>query len=196
MPFRKNSSFKMPSLKKGIEWKSLLGRNPRKFILPGAGILVSLFIIFFIFFPGLKKIRLLKESITVNELRLKELSSLSKRYMELKELNSEIDGKISKKGARFEILSFLEEMAKKTGIGNKLSSMKPTEAEPNEFSVSVVLRNLDLEELTDFLYQIVYSGKVISIKKMHLRILDRGQKSLEASLIVSTPKSPQEKSSS
>ncbi|MGA1791824.1 MAG: hypothetical protein ACMUIM_10075, partial [bacterium] len=107
----------------------------------------------------------MKESITVNELRLKELSSLSKRYMELRELNSEIDGKISKKGARFELLSFLEEIAKKTGIGNKLSSMKPTEAEPHEFSVSVVLRDLNLEELTDFLYQIVYSGKVISIKK-------------------------------
>ena len=138
----------------------------------------------------------MKESIIVNEIRLKELTALSKRYIELKELNSDIDRKISIKGARFELLSFLEEMAKKVGIGNKLSSMKPIEAEPHEFSASVVLRDLNLEELTDFLYQTIYSGKVLSIKKMHIRLLDRGQKSLEASLVVSTPKSPQEKSSS
>jgi hypothetical protein len=130
-----------------------------------------------------------------NETGLKELVSLSKRYKELKEFNSEIDRKINKKGAKFELLSFLEEVAKKVGINEKISSMRPKAIESHEFSVSVVLRDLNTEELTDFLYQVINSDKALAVKKMHLKVLERGQKSLEASLIISTPKLPHESSS-
>ena len=51
MSFRRIQAIKLPSLIKNIEWKSVLGRNPRRFILPGAGILIFLFIVFFVFFP-------------------------------------------------------------------------------------------------------------------------------------------------
>ena len=138
----------------------------------------------------------MKESVAINEARLEELTSLSERYRELKKFNSEIDRKLSKKGANFELLSFLEEIAKRVGIGEKISSMKPNESEPNEFSVSVVLRDLSTEELTDYLYQILHSDKALAVKKMHLKILERGQKALEASLVISTLKSPHKSSSS
>jgi len=196
MFFKKTSAIKMLSLKKDFDWKSLLGRNPRRFIIPGAGILTGLFIIFFVFIPVLHKIGSVKKAIEGNEAQLKELSSLSKRYKELKSFNAEIDRKLSKKGAKFELLSFLEEMAQKVGIGGKISSMKPTEGEPHEFSASVVLKDLNMEELTDYLYQILHSELVLTVKKMHLKVSDRGQKSLEASLVVSTLKSSHKPSSS
>jgi hypothetical protein len=195
MSFRRIQAIKLPSLIKNIEWKSVLGRNPRRFILPGAGILIFLFIVFFVFFPISQRIQILKESVAVNEARLEELASLSERYRELKKFNSEIDRKLSKKGANFELLSFLEEVAKRIGISEKISSMKPNESEPNEFSVSVVLKDLSTEELTDYLYQVIHSDKALAVKKMHLKILERGQKALEASLVISTLKSPHKSSS-
>ncbi|MGA1864756.1 MAG: hypothetical protein ACMUHX_06805 [bacterium] len=182
------STIKQPDLLKNIEWKSILGRNTLRFILPGAGILVFLFILFLVFFPVSQRIKVLKKSVETNEAGLKELVYLSKRYKELKEFNSAIDRKITKKGAKFELLSFLEEVAKKAGIGEKISSMSPKETESNEFSVSVVIRDLDTEELTDFLYQVINSDKALAVRKMHLKVLERGPKSLEASLIISTPK--------
>jgi hypothetical protein len=195
MVFRRISTIKKPSSLRNIEWKSILGRNPRRYILPGAGILIFLFIVFFVFFPISQRIKVLKKSVVINEARLKELVSLSKRYRELKEFNSEIDRKITKKGAKFELLSFLEEVAKRVGVGEKISSMKPKEIESHEFSVSVVLRDLNTEELTDYLYQIINSDKALAVKKMHLKVLERGQKSLEASLVISTLKLPHESSS-
>lgn len=151
--------------------------------------------IFFIFFPISQRIKVLKKSVVINEARLKELVSLSKRYRELKEFNSEIDRKISKKGAKFELLSFLEEVAKRIGISEKITSMKPKGIESHEFSVSLVLRDLNTEELTDYLYQIINSDKALAVKKMHLKVLERGQKSLEASLVISTLKLPHGSSS-
>lgn len=196
MLFKKHSTFKMPSFKEDFDWKSLLGRNPRRFIFPGTAILIGLFIIFFILIPVLHKIGSMKKEIELNEARLKELSSLSARYKELKSFNAEIDRKLSKKEAKFELLSFLEEVAKRVGIGGKISSMKPTEGDPHEFSAAVVLKDLNMEELTDYLYQILYSEKILSVKKMHLKVSDRGQKSLQASLVVSTLKSSNKPSSS
>lgn len=196
MAFRRIPAIKLPSLLRNIEWKSFLGRNPRRFILPGTGILIFFLIVFFVFFPISQRTKALKRSVAINEARLQELVSLSKRYRELKSFNSEIDRKISQKGEKFELLSFLEEIAKKVGIDEKISSMKSKGTEPHEFSVSVILRDLNTEELTDFLYQIIHSDKALAVKKMHLKVLERGQKSLEASLVISTLKLPHKSSSS
>jgi hypothetical protein len=196
MTAKKFSTLKLPSLKKEVEWKSFFSRNPRRFILPSAGILICLILILFVLFPVLQKIKAMKQSVKLSEARLNELASLGKRYKELKEFNDEIDQKISNKGTNFELLSFLEEVAKRIGIVEKITSMKPTNSEPHEYSVSVVLKNLSTQELTDFLYQLIYSGKVLSVKKMHLKTLERGPKSLEASLVISTLKLPQKYSPS
>lgn len=196
MTFKRLPAIKISSLMKDIEWKSFLGRNPRRFLLPVAGILMLTLAVLFGFLPVINNIRSKKESIEINEVRLKELASLSKRYREIKEFNSEIDRKISNKGARFELLSFLEEVAKRTGISGKIASMQPSEGDPLEFTVSVVLKDLSMEELVDYLYEIIYSDKVVSVRKMHLKVQERGTRTLEASLVISTLKSPHSPSSS
>ena len=175
---------------KDIEWKSLLGRNPRRLVLPFAGVLILIVAVLFGLLPVLNNIKAKKQSIEINEVRLKELASLSKRYREIKEFNSEIDRKISSKGTRFELLSFLEEVARRMDISGKIASMKPSEGDPREFTVSVVLKDLSMEELVDYLYEIIYSDKVVSVRKMHLKVQERGARTLEASLVISTLKSP------
>lgn len=181
---------KISSLMKDIEWKSFLGRNPRRLVLPVTGILIVIIAVLFGFLPVLNNIKAKKKSIEINEVRLKELASLSKRYKEIKEFNSEIDRKISSKGTRFELLSFLEEVAKRTDISGKISSMQPSEGDPREFTVSIVLKDISMEELVDYLYEIIYSDKVVSVRKMHLKVQERGTRTLEASLVISTLKSP------
>lgn len=182
---------------KDIEWRAIFGRNFRKLILSSALIITCLFILFFVFIPILNNIKAKKELIMQKELEIKELSDLCKRYIDLQTFNLKIDQKISKNRADFELLSFLEEVSKKIGISEKISSMKPSESGPDEIAASLVLKYLTMEELTEYLNQLINSGKVLLIKKMLIKaIINKGQKSLEASMIISTLKSPQKISSS
>jgi hypothetical protein len=130
------------------------------------------------------------------ELEVNELASLCRQYTDLHRSNSKIDQMISKSGATFELLSFLEEISKKSGISEKISSMKPYESDPDEISVSLVLKNLTMDELTEYLNLIINSGKVLLVKKMHLKGSNKGQKSLEASFLISTLRSPSKRSPS
>jgi len=189
-------AIKISSLVKDIEWQSFLGRNPRRLLLPVAGGLILVLAFLFGFLPAVNSIKAKKESVEINEVRLKELASLSKRYSDLKAFNSEINLKTADKGVRFELLSFLEDVAKRTGISGKISSMQPSEGDPREFTVSVVIKDLSIEELVDYLYEIIHSDKVVSVRKMHLKVLERGIRTLEASLAISTLKSPHGPSSS
>ena len=68
---------------KDIEWKSLLGRNPRRLVLPVAGALILIVAVLFGLLPVLNNIKAKKQSIEINEALLKELASLSKRYREI-----------------------------------------------------------------------------------------------------------------
>lgn len=181
---------------KAVDWRAFLGRNFRRFILPGAVILIGIFLLFFIFVTVLSNISAKKELITRKELELNELTSLSKQYTDIKRFNAEIDQRISKNGANFELLSFLEEMAKKIGINEKISSMKPSKSGSDEVSASLVLKNLTMDELTGYLNQIMNTGRILSVKKMHLKASDKGKRSLEAYLVISTIKSPQKHPSS
>ncbi len=124
------------------------------------------------------------------EQELRELTSLCRRYQEIHTSNKEIIERISKNGSNFELLSYLEEISKKVGINEKISFMKPYESSPDETSASLELKNLNMDELIEYLDNIVNSDKILLIRKMQIKVIDsKQQKSLEASFLVTTLKS-------
>lgn len=181
---------------KDIDWRAFHGRNFRRFILPGVVILIGVFVLFFALSMILKNINVKRELLSHKEAEIEELVLLCRRYTDLRSFNSKIDQRISKNGANFELLSFLEEISKRVGVSEKISSMKPSEGGIDEVSAYLVIKNLSMDELTEYLNLIMNSGKVLLVKKMHLRALDKVQRSLEASLVISTLKSPEEYPSS
>lgn len=174
---------------KAVDWQGFILRHFRKAIIPCTFILICILLLFFVFVPVLSNINAKKSLIMKKELELRELVSLCREYKELKTFNEQMDKMIYKNGPNFELLSFLEEIAKKAGIIEKISSMQPSKGESDEISATLVLKDLNMDELTSYINQVMNSGKVLAVKKMQLKASDKAKRSLEASLVFSTIKS-------
>jgi len=148
---------------------------------------LSFFILSFI----LNKIRRAKELVGYKEMELKELSSLYMKYKNVLFYNKKMSDLISIKDADFELLSYLEDISERVGVKEKISTMKPSETGPDEKGALLTLKNIKMEELVDYLYELINSGKMLLIKRMIIRAVDiKQQKFLETTLVVTSLKYP------
>ena len=158
-------------------------------------ILISLFsgIILFLIvqlylLPAITNMKSLSKAIPNRQEDLKELQALGDEFFELRHKMAEINMAFQKRGPNFELLTFLEELAKKCTIENKIVSMRPLNLPsglPNEMIVEINMDGLVTEELTKYLYEIDNSGKLLYIKKTTIRSNFGREKFLNVSLHVS-----------
>ena len=136
--------------------------------------------------PGKKS---LSKAIPERQEDLKELLDLRDEFFELRNKLADINTAFQKRGPNFELLTYLEELAKKCNIENKIVSMRPINHPSllaNEMTVEINMDGLITEELTKYLYEIDNSGKLLYIKKTNIRSNYGREKFLNVSLHVST----------
>ncbi|MCL6584152.1 MAG: hypothetical protein K6U11_11015 [bacterium] len=156
------------------------------------GILIALpliLVIQFYLLPSIVKIKVLAQSIPKRKEDLKELRRLRDELFELRRETARVNQAIQQRGQDFELLAFLEELAKKCKIEDKIVSMRPVSnlsSPPNEKIIEITIDGLVTEELTKYLYEIENSTKLLSIKKTTIRSNLGPEKSLDVSLQVST----------
>ncbi|MGA1875892.1 MAG: hypothetical protein ACMUIA_09820 [bacterium] len=166
-----------------------LGTKEKLILLAVVSGISLLLIIQFYFLPAVANMKNFAQAIPKRQEDLKELLKLRDEFFELRNKMASINGAIQKRGPHFELLTFLEELAKKCNIDNKIVSMRPLNHPsllPNEMTVEIDIDGLVTEELTRYLYEIENSGKLLYIKKTNIRSNFGPEKHLNVSLHVST----------
>ena len=93
--------------------------------------------------------------------------------MRQKNVIDRINTQLKQQQKNFAIFSRLEEVARQTGVQNKIQSMKPTISPPNEAyreeSVEIKMEGVTLEQLIPYLHQVENSPQVLKIKRLDIK---------------------------
>jgi hypothetical protein len=164
----------------------------REKVVLGLGALLAAIILAYalIITPYMKKMELLDRRIDQKTKELREISTLSQEYLEIKRRMQELKGKAGKRGKSFPLFSHLESLAAKTLIRGNIASMKPQSAPIGEHyresSVAVKLESITTRQLVDYLFRIENSEAFLRIKRLHLKKRHDNPKYLDATFLVST----------
>ena len=138
-------------------------------------LLIFLFGVFFIL-PGYKKANLLRKKIEIQELNLNKMLQFETELKNTKKNKGNINPTSLE---NFHIYSFLEQLASNRGIKDQVVSMKilkSTAEGTNSNGVTgdiaeVKLKNIRLNPLVDFLYDVEHSEYPLMINKISIRQL-------------------------
>ncbi len=164
----------------------------REKVVLGLGALLGVMLLAYtlIITPYREKMRVLDRRITQKTIELKEISTLSQEYLEIRERMEELKGKARKRGKSFSLFSHLESLAGKTLIKGNIASMKPQSTpisgDYKESSVEVKLESITTGQLVDYLFRIEDSEAFLKIKRLHVKKRHDNPKYLDATFLVST----------
>jgi len=164
----------------------------REKVVLGFGVLLGVMLLAYtlIITPYREKMRVLDRRITQKTIELKEISTLSQEYLEIRERMEELKGKARKRGKTFSLFSHLESLAGKTLIKGNIASMKPQSTplggDYKESSVEVKLESITTGQLVDYLFRIEDSEAFLRIKRLHVKKRHDNPKYLDATFLVST----------
>jgi len=166
-----------------------LGTREKLILIASCSGVLLFIIVYFYLLPAIGNMKNLAKTIPKRQEDLIQLLKLRDEFFELRHKMAQINKAIHKRGPNFELLTFLEELAKKCNIDDKIVSMRPLNHPsilPNEMTVEIDIDGLVTEELTKYLYEIESSEKLLYIKKTDIRSNFRREKFLNVSLHVST----------
>jgi type II secretory pathway component PulM len=164
----------------------------REKVVLGLGALLGVMLLAYtlIITPYREKMRVLDRRITQKTIELKEISTLSQEYLEIRERMEELKGKARRRGKNFSLFSHLESLAGKTLIKGNIASMKPQSTpiggDYKESSVEVKLESITTGQLVDYLFRIEDSEAFVRVKRLHVKKRHDNPKYLDATFLVST----------
>ncbi|GIX49507.1 MAG: hypothetical protein KatS3mg131_3718 [Candidatus Tectimicrobiota bacterium] len=169
-------------------WQNLQLRE--KLFVLGAAVAVLLALLFLLVIdPLLARAALLDRQIQAAERQLRELQDLRRQYLHQKQLLDQINARLRQQ-QNFSLFSKLEELARESGLREKLLYMKPVVSAPseayNEEAVEIKMEGVTLAQLVRYLQQVETAPQFLKIKRLHIkpRLDDRQQ--LSAVFRVST----------
>jgi len=164
----------------------------REKVVLGLGALLGVMLLAYtlIITPYREKMRVLDRRITQKTIEMKEISTLSQEYLDIRERMEELKGKARRRGKNFSLFSHLESLAGKTLIKGNIASMKPQSTplggDYKESSVEVKLESITTGQLVDYLFRIEDSEAFLRIKRLHVKKRHDNPKYLDATFLVST----------
>jgi len=168
-----------------------LNITPReKRVLAIAAAAVALLVVYLIVDGIVSSYQELGRKIELKQQDLAKMTRLRDQYAETHRQLEEVRARLDKTQKDFSVLSFIEDLANREGIREKIGSMKPKKIPLNEefeeSSVEIQMDNVSLPKLVDFAYKIENSGHLLKIKRLRIkpRYDDRNQ--LNVILQVST----------
>lgn len=168
---------------------NLFKKNPNRKKIFIYGFLLIIFIISILLITAKFKEKTEKAAAQIpqKQLEIKKLLSIREKYLKYRSHTILIDNYLEK-GKKFEILSFLEELADKNNIADKISSMNPltSTGKESEIEVQIIFKGLSLNELINYLYNIEKSNNFLWIKTMRVKRIELHKGSLEVSMNIVT----------
>ena len=107
-----------------------------------------------------------------------EMKQWQSDYQAIKQTTQVSKDRFARRIKGFELYSLLNKMAGKTGIKDRITSMKPTKTaqKDSEYRLSRVDMKLDsigLEQLVNYLYEVETSENIVEIKKLTITKKDK-----------------------
>lgn len=150
----------------------MLQRREQALVI-GAGLLVLVLAFFtFVIDPILSRAENLDRRLMAAERQLAELQTLRNEYLRQKQMIDRIDTRLRRRRRNFAIFSYLEQVAGRTGLQDRIQSMNTVASPPNteykEDSVEVRMEDVTLRELVDYLHRMERSPQVLRIRRLQI----------------------------
>ena len=151
--------------------------NPREKLLIIAGGVILFFIFYYLVAVDTALIRRkkLNQGIAEKKTEIIEMQALKKKWADIEASRQDAKSLLSHRPKDFTLLSFLERISRETNIQDKIRYMKPlTQTEENKTAtqldgIETEIEGIDIKDLVNFLYQIEYSGNLLSIKRIKIQ---------------------------
>jgi len=145
----------------------------------------------FIIVPTVKKRSQLKKSLHIKTKEYSEFVADKSEYDSIKQRTELYEASFSDRDKGFTLSSFINNIAGKTGIKDRISSMRPSSSVIKESGhkismVEMKLQAVSLNSLSSFLYMLETSNDTVFIKKISISLEGRGKKFINAVLQVET----------
>lgn len=161
-----------------------------RYVLAGTGLFVIVLIAFLAVDHVVQKYREMDESIIARKEDLKRVIRLRDEYRSVHRELESIRSRLDKKEAGFSLLSFLENLANEQNIRDNIASFKPDKKALNEtyreLTVDLVIDNITLPQLVEFIYKIENSGHLVKVKRFRVKARFDNPDLLNATFQVST----------
>ena len=135
---------------------------------------IGIFLIFqFMVFPLIDKRERLQRALLVKSQAFTEIQTLAADYNNIKKQSDSAREQIAEKKAGFTLFSFLDRVAGKTRLKDRIAYMKPSTVTPKNspFKISTVemkLQAITLEQLVSYLYKVETSENAVHIKRISI----------------------------
>jgi type II secretory pathway component PulM len=134
----------------------------------------------------------LADQIESTRMEAEKLSRLREQYMEAHRELADIKAKLDQMEKGFSMLSFIEDLANKEKIREKIGSVKPKQVPLNDsYDENIVELNMDnvtLSALVDFIHKIENSGHLLKVKRLRIKTRYDNRDLLNVTLQVTTYK--------
>jgi general secretion pathway protein M len=122
--------------------------------------------------PASSHLKMLDRNLEYNRGRYSEIVRLSEQYADLKGRISTIERRL-KRSEGFSILSYLEGLARRLDVKNRIVQMKPKQGQSTRFYkegvVEIKMEKVPLQMLVRYLFQVENSPELLRIKELRIR---------------------------
>jgi hypothetical protein len=143
-----------------------LSKREKQYLLAGCAFAILFILIVFIMLPLGKLNAKMEKNIDIKERQLKKVYEVSSRIKAIEAANA------NSQTARgdFTVFGYLEDLAEKRNIKNKIEYMKPVASAGNEReAVEIRIKGIFEEDLIGFLYGIDSSPTPLKVNRFNLR---------------------------
>jgi len=144
-----------------------------RWVLVGAGIVLIMVILFLTVDSIVRSYKGMEGSIQANRDELQKMFHLRGQYQSIHRQLETIKSKLDKKETGFSLLSFLSDLANQQNIRENIGSFKPKTIQLNEVynesSIEVLIDNITLWQLIQYIYKIENSGHVLKVKRLRIK---------------------------
>jgi general secretion pathway protein M len=168
-----------------------LNKRERYIILLGLGVAVIFLVAQFIVEPILDRSEQKQRLLRTKSVMLDEMRQWQAEYNALTQKANISKSRFRSRQKGFTLFSFMDRLAKQSGVKDRIIYMKPTKKVQKNSSyklsqVEMKLEAVTLEQLTNYLYGVETSQNMVDIKKISISKKDKKQGLITAVLQVET----------
>ncbi len=162
-----------PLLQRGLQYYRELTQRDQRILLAGVFFVTAVFFYSTILSPLLEQDTLINRKIAKKQSELTEMLRLRSSAIRDRRGMNRVKKILEKRGRGFSVFAYLEELAGKAKIKDRIVYMKPRRETPvgpfRESLVEIKLDKIALPGLTRFLYQIESSENLLYIKNLKIK---------------------------
>jgi len=168
-----------------------ISKRERYALYLAAGFICIFVLTQFAVLPVIDKQKHLRRVLEVKAKTLEEMIFLKSEYDTIIKKDTISKRYLNKRKKGFTLFSFLDTLASETGLKDRIIYMKPsTSMQKNSaYKTSIVemkLQNINLKQLTTYLYQVETSDDIVFIKRISISKSDKKKGGINAVLHVET----------